>query len=45
MNPSQPSTIEFAAFVALDWADQKHAWALQVAGEGGVPSGALDNTP
>ena len=45
MNSSQPSTIEFAAFVALDWADQKHAWALQVAGEGGIPSGALDNTP
>jgi len=20
---------EFAAFVGIDWADQKHAWALQ----------------
>lgn len=21
---------EFAAFVAIDWADQRHAWALEV---------------
>ncbi len=45
MNPSPPSTIEFAAFVALDWADQKHAWALQVAGEARVQYGELENTP
>src|SRR5258708_15595889 len=24
--------IEFAAFVGIDWADQKHAWALQIPG-------------
>jgi hypothetical protein len=23
---------EFAAFVAIDWADQKHAWVLQLPG-------------
>ena len=23
---------QFAAFVGLDWADQKHAWCLQAAG-------------
>ena len=45
MNPAQPSTIEFAAFVGLDWADQKHAWALQVAGEARVQYGELENTP
>ena len=45
MNPSPPSTIEFAAFVALDWADQKHAWAFQVAGEARVQYGELENTP
>ena len=46
MNPSPPPpTVEFAAFVALDWADQKHAWAWQVAGEARVPYGELDNTP
>lgn len=29
-NPQEP---EFAAFLAIDWADQKHTWALQWAGE------------
>src|SRR5215472_10876894 len=32
---------EFAAFVAIDWADQKHYWSLQVVGQ----KGTLDNTP
>src|SRR5262249_2909983 len=46
MNPSPPSTtIEFAAFVALDWADQKHAWALQIAGTARPQYGELENTP
>lgn len=45
MNPSPPSTVEFAAFVALDWADQKHAWALQEAGQTRVQYGQLENTP
>jgi len=45
MNPSQPAAVEFAAFVALDWADQKHAWALQAAGQAGVEYGQLENTP
>ena len=36
---------EFAAFVAIDWADKKHVWALRVAGSGPVEKGELDNTP
>jgi transposase len=36
--------IEFAAMVAIDWADQKHAWALQ-AGTSKVETGAIDHTP
>jgi transposase len=34
-----------AAFVALDWADRKHAWALQVSGQARVEYGELENTP
>jgi transposase len=35
---------EFAALIAIDWADQKHAWALQ-AGTSKVETGAIDHTP
>jgi hypothetical protein len=35
---------DFAAFVGIDWADRKHAWALQV--HGAPPEhGYLDHTP
>src|SRR5260370_33279697 len=36
---------EWAAFVALDWADQKHYWRLAVAGSQKQEQGELDNTP
>ena len=36
---------EFAAFIAIDWADQKHYWSLQVAGQKGLQRGTLDPTP
>ena len=36
---------EFAAFIAIDWADQKHYWSLQVAGQKGLQRGTLDHTP
>ena len=36
---------EFAAFVAIDWADQKHAWALQIAGSSNRETGVIDHTP
>jgi transposase len=36
---------EFAAFVAIDWADQKHVWTLQAPGLPGRQSGSIDHTP
>lgn len=35
----------YAAYAALDWGDQKHAWALQVAGEQTCQRGQLAHTP
>ena len=35
----------WAAFVALDWGSQKHAWILQPAGGGKREEGYVDNTP
>jgi hypothetical protein len=37
---------EFAAFAAIDWADQKHFWRLVPADSQNAPqSGELQNTP
>src|SRR5215469_4515618 len=36
---------EFAAFVGIDWADQKHAWCLQAVGSEKRESGELEHTP
>jgi len=36
---------EFAAFVALDWADQEHTWALEVPGAPPRERGKLEQTP
>lgn len=41
----QPVEIEYAAFVAIDWADKKHAWAMRVAGSNKVEVGEVENTP
>lgn len=35
---------EFAALVAIDWADQKHVWALETPDAVGRESGSLDHT-
>ena len=35
----------FAAFVGIDWADQKHVWCLQAAGSEKRDSGELEHTP
>ena len=35
----------FAAFVGIDWADQKHVWCLQAAGLEKRESGELEHTP
>ena len=34
---------QFAAFVVIDWADQKHVWCLQVAGSAQRESGELEH--
>src|SRR5262245_15993377 len=34
---------QFAAFVGIDWADQKHAWCLQAADSGKRESGELEH--
>ena len=36
---------EFAAFVAIDWANQKHYWSLRVAGSEKIERGELENMP
>src|SRR5215467_3652921 len=35
---------EFAAMIAIDWADQKHAWAMQTE-TSKVETGTIDHTP
>jgi transposase len=36
---------QFAAFVAVDWADEKHAFSLQAAGQKKKESGTLEQKP
>lgn len=40
-----PTEPEFAAFVAIDWADKKHYWCLREAGSQKGERGELENTP
>ena len=40
---SQRQEPQFAAFVGIDWADQKHAWCLQAAGSTQRQSGELEH--
>ena len=42
-NTNAPDT--FAAFVAVDWADEKHAFTLQAAGQKQKESGTLEQKP
>src|ERR1700712_4549261 len=44
-NDEQTSEPDWAAFIAIDWADQKHDWAMQVAGRRERESGQLRHTP
>ncbi len=39
------AAIPFAAFAALDWADQKHVWALEAADSESIEQGQIDGTP
>lgn len=43
LNPAG-SNMEFAALIGIDWADQKHFWAMRTA-DSKTQSGELDNTP
>jgi hypothetical protein len=43
--PSAKSEPEWAAFAAIDWADQKHFWRLVPAGSRQPEQGELENTP
>jgi transposase len=45
VNTKQKDEIKFAAFMGIDWADQTHAWALQLPTHCGVEHGDLAHTP
>ena len=36
---------QYAAFIAIDWADEKHAYSLKVAGEKNSENGSLEQKP
>ena len=40
-NPAE----EFAAFLAIDWADEEHVFHLQVEGQSKVETGTLEQKP
>ena len=44
-HPGPTSEPDFAAFVGLDWADQKHCWKLTVAGSTTSEQGEMKSTP
>ena len=43
--PTAEQEKQWAAFVAIDWADKKHYWKLVAAGSQKEEQGELDNTP
>jgi len=45
MRDEKDREIEFAAYIGIDWADQKHACALQRSTESGVVQGELIHKP
>lgn len=44
-NPEPDPAQEFAAFLAIDWADQEHAFHLQVVGQSKIETGTLEQKP
>ena len=42
---NQDTQNQYAAFIAIDWADKKHAFSLQVAGESKKETGTLEQKP
>jgi transposase len=45
MKPSTNETSDYAAFIAIDWADQKHTYCLQAAGQSKQEAGTLEQKP
>jgi transposase len=43
-DPNERSEPDFAAFIGIDWADQRHAWALQTTTQKAMAHGDLDHT-
>src|SRR5437763_15178695 len=41
----EPSSIQYAAYVGLDWADREHAWCLQTPDHMSRDSGFVAQTP
>jgi len=41
----EASSIEYVAYIGLDWADREHAWCLQVAGQSNREKGVVAQTP
>jgi transposase len=44
-DPNERSEPDFAAFIGIDWADQRHAWALQTTTQKAIEHGDLDHAP
>ena len=44
MSQNQPE-VQYAAFLAIDWADQKHVWSLQDANSTTCERGEVDHMP
>src|SRR6187200_3457491 len=45
MNNASNQNEPYAAYIAIDWADQKHAFSLQVAGHSAKETGTLEQRP
>src|SRR5947209_14562840 len=45
MRDANEREIEFAAYIGIDWADQKHAWTLQTCSDSDVEQGTLLHKP
>jgi len=43
--PIKKGEPEFAAFLAIDWADKQHYWSMRVAGSDRLERGSLENSP
>jgi transposase len=44
-NETVGQPVEYAAWIAVDWGDEKHAWALQAANSDVIEQGVMENKP